>query len=309
MALKTISSTETVTKTSVRKSFISSDDVLMGRGARATENEGNVRFRQVVRSRLRDYLTAPRRQEKDQIAREILAIVKSRNGRFLRKVESMDESQGGSDYVAVEDDVALLKVKQALRDQKLEEANSVSSASDLSIENIPKTIGVDKHGLLGKEIGLSPFFAPKAFGTTTDSVLLHVLKEQARVSAAYPGLVQASGASGLAAARIAIAERELAEAALKAPSRDAILQAALLNQTQSSFLGLPSASFPLGLGPLNPSSGLLALEAEARLRLAQQASVQDLLFRTSAHSRARAGSFQELGDVANAQRLFKRQKI
>ncbi|KAL7562957.1 hypothetical protein ACA910_018597 [Epithemia clementina (nom. ined.)] len=107
-------------------SSIAADDVLMGRGARATENEGNVRFRNIVRSRLQEYVKAPRRQEKDQIAREILGVVKSRKGRFMRKVNN-SSSDDSSLYAAVDDDVALLKVKQALRDQKIEDCGSGSS--------------------------------------------------------------------------------------------------------------------------------------------------------------------------------------
>mmetsp|Transcript_13881 Transcript_13881/g.33357 ORF Transcript_13881/g.33357 Transcript_13881/m.33357 type:complete len:293 (-) Transcript_13881:310-1188(-) len=280
-------------KSAVRKSFIAPDDVLMGRGARATENEGNVRFRQVVRSRLREYLTAPRRQEKDQIAREILAIVKSRNGRFLRKVESMDDSQA-SDYAVVQDDVALLKVKQALRDQKLEEANSVSASSSVS--------SVENHK--GSVADSGAFNSPKAspmLGGSSDALLLETLKTQARMKAleniAFPSLAQPNSVTGLAAARI-LAERELVNAAAlrAAAGTDSILGAALLNQ--GSILGLNSR-------PLS----LLALETEARMRFAQQATLQDLLAQSAANQRIRAGGFQELGDITSAQRLFKRQKI
>lgn len=282
MALKT-NTTETGKATKTQKSVISEHDVLMGRGARATENEGNVRFRNVVRSRLREYLTAPRRQEKDQIAREILGVVKSRNGKFLRKVESMDESQEGSDYIEVEDDVALLKVKQALRDQKMEDSNASVSSNGSSKNSVSKSVG-----LLGKDVTVSPMLHGAPLGTTADSLLLRqmMVNDQLR-------------------ARLAIAESPIlgGDILLRAKLEEARRQA-LLHSLSPSAVGLPP------LGSISATS-LLALDAEARLRAAQQANIQDLLLKAAPATNlgVRAGGFQELGDLASAQRLLKRQKI
>ena len=271
-----------------KTSVISDQDVLMGRGARATENEGNVRFRHVVRSRLRDYLTAPRRQEKDQIAREILAVVKSRNGRFLKKVESMDESQGGSDFVEVHDDVALLKVKQALRDQKMEDSNaSVVSNGSSKGAAAPS----EATGLVGKENPVSPLL-PGASLVTAESFLVRqmMLNEQVR-------------------AQMAVAESPIlgGDLLLRAKLEQARRQA-LLSSLAPSAVGLP----PLGLPSLNTPSLLTTLDAGARIHAAQQqANLQDLLLKAVPTTTlgVRAGGFQELGDLASAQRLLKRPKI
>ena len=52
------------------------------------ENEGNVRFRRLVRQYKGDYIAAEKRIRKDAIAREILDIIADRGGKFLRKIET-----------------------------------------------------------------------------------------------------------------------------------------------------------------------------------------------------------------------------
>jgi hypothetical protein len=103
------------------------NDVLMGRGAPAIDNEGNVRFRRIVQSRRAEYFSVSRRQAKDQIARQIVSTVISAGGRFLKKVDSpalaTDPVLTGEvqAWVMVEDDAVLSKVKQALRDRSSED--------------------------------------------------------------------------------------------------------------------------------------------------------------------------------------------
>jgi hypothetical protein len=102
-------------------------DVLMGRGTPAMTHTGNVAFRRLVASRKLDYVQALRRREKDGIAREIVASVKSRDGLFLRKIDSSSVHaskehliagipKGESAWMTVSEEAVLLKVKQALRD-------------------------------------------------------------------------------------------------------------------------------------------------------------------------------------------------
>jgi hypothetical protein len=101
-------------------------DVLMGRGTPAMAHKGNIQFRRLVASRKLDYVQTMRRREKDDIAREIVKTVKSRNGLFLRKMDSStiraaagsdaDIAKDGCVWMTVPDEVVLLKVKQALRD-------------------------------------------------------------------------------------------------------------------------------------------------------------------------------------------------
>jgi hypothetical protein len=98
----------------------------------AMEHEGNQTFRGLVKSRRAEYMAARRRWEKDKIAREIVALVTSHGGRFLRRVVDHDSpstslqqqvpSLGLPDgvteaWVLVDEMAILNKVKQALRDQ------------------------------------------------------------------------------------------------------------------------------------------------------------------------------------------------
>ena len=113
------------------------DDVLLGRGAPIINYVGNVKFRTLVRSRKNDYITSGRHKIKDKVAKSILREIQRRGGRFLKRIGAPNKS----DVVALEDmnqtttdgisstsyqqkvyqiaefDVALEKVKQALRDK------------------------------------------------------------------------------------------------------------------------------------------------------------------------------------------------
>ena len=72
---------------------ISQNDVLLGRGAMAIGNEGNIRFRALVRLHQSDYVSTSRRRKKEKIADEVRLTVADRNGRFLRRIESQQEMQ------------------------------------------------------------------------------------------------------------------------------------------------------------------------------------------------------------------------
>lgn len=101
------------------------NDVLFGRGAPSIDNEGNVRFRQLVQNRKVEYVSTGKRQIKDVIARQVIQAVHQRNGRFLRKIESLVEAEemgvpeGITAWATVDDATVLSKVKQALRDREL----------------------------------------------------------------------------------------------------------------------------------------------------------------------------------------------
>lgn len=102
-------------------------DVLMGRGAPAIDNEGNVRMRRLIATRKPEYLAASKRQEKDQIARQVVTTIKSQGGRFLKKVEEPEQchtlgiEEGTDTWMAVDEETVLTKVKQALRDRSTED--------------------------------------------------------------------------------------------------------------------------------------------------------------------------------------------
>lgn len=95
-------------------------DVLFGRGSGPNDHEGNVRFRQLVADRKSQYMATNHRLTKTKIAREIVQLVLTGNGRFLRRVETkeleeMGLSEGTECYELVDDDTIMEKAKQALR--------------------------------------------------------------------------------------------------------------------------------------------------------------------------------------------------
>lgn len=100
------------------------NDCLMGKGKLQTDFEGNVRFRAVVYSLLPRYFSSSSRAEKDRLAQLVVHIVRSRKGRFLRRVESpMEAEQLNLDncnqiWLVAEDKLILPKVKQTFRDQR-----------------------------------------------------------------------------------------------------------------------------------------------------------------------------------------------
>ena len=95
----------------------------MGRGAPATENEGNIRFRSLIKWYLPLYLATKQRTDKDRLARRVVATVRSRTGRFLRRIETPAEakqlplSQYQGVWLFVEEKLIIPKVKQTFRDQ------------------------------------------------------------------------------------------------------------------------------------------------------------------------------------------------
>lgn len=103
------------------------NDVLGGRGAPIIDNEGNHRFRKIVAGRRAEYFALSRRQAKDRIARQIVTTVRSRGGRFLKKLDDNDQvrslgvKKGDNVWIELDEDTVLTKVKQALRDKSTED--------------------------------------------------------------------------------------------------------------------------------------------------------------------------------------------
>lgn len=101
------------------------NDVLMGRGALATDYEGNLRLRSIVHSRIEEYAAADKRSLKHQIAEEIVAAVKHRGGRFLQSADTLTDidpallpKNVAAWYIVDDENVLIAKVKQLLRDVK-----------------------------------------------------------------------------------------------------------------------------------------------------------------------------------------------
>ena len=161
-------------------------DVLMGRGAPSTDAPGNLKFRDLVKLRRQEYVTAKRRKEKQHIAGEIIATVKSRGGRFLERVETFRKTTESGEtkkitiWTPVDDRKTLLvKVKQLMRDvgpdaqekrnqrreqrrqkdveELLEKKTRSSFQRDSKEESVPKQVPVTK-----ALESLSPPMAPSA---------------------------------------------------------------------------------------------------------------------------------------------------
>lgn len=119
---------------------IEPNDVLLGRGAPVINNKGNIRFRNDVNACKAEYIASCRHDVKNKIATDVLNTVASRGGRFLRKIEDADEAsklgmvltENKSVYIVADEEVALQKVKQALREKGPKSLNMVCSSQQQS---------------------------------------------------------------------------------------------------------------------------------------------------------------------------------
>lgn len=128
---------------------IGPDDVLLGRGNHVL-NRGNEKFRDIVQSRSLEYWSCVDNASKDDIARQIVDAVHSRNGRFLRKVmnqpkenhdtESCDPNCAVStsatttmdtQWRIAETESIMVKVKQTLRDMNASLRKRASAAEKI----------------------------------------------------------------------------------------------------------------------------------------------------------------------------------
>jgi len=97
-------------------------DVLSGRGGGINAHPGNVVFREWVRVRKEDYNLAPNKAEKTRVATEVMDQVRQQDppGRFLTRDTNVSHmgmgSGGGSWWVEIDENRALAKTSQALRE-------------------------------------------------------------------------------------------------------------------------------------------------------------------------------------------------
>lgn len=101
-------------------------DVMLGRGKQNAGRPGNAYFRECVLRNSGDYKGCGTMARKDIIARQIVAHIHSKGGRFLRSTTAATKQQAGGvmgvpTWEVVSDDVALGKVKQAMRDAVAQE--------------------------------------------------------------------------------------------------------------------------------------------------------------------------------------------
>ena len=105
-----------------RYTSLAKNDILCGRGSGPNEHVGNVEFRKLVLTRKVEYNNAnTSRDTKGKIANDIINTVRSKGGRFLRKlnVEQMKEAgcykRGMAVYELADEVTILEKTKQTLR--------------------------------------------------------------------------------------------------------------------------------------------------------------------------------------------------
>ena len=93
---------------------ISMHDVLLGRGGQTNNHLGNREYRRIVFEHQNEYLHA-KKKEKALIARQIVKIVHTNGGRFLKK-DDHSSYDGGDAWVEVPYAKAVSKTSQALRE-------------------------------------------------------------------------------------------------------------------------------------------------------------------------------------------------
>jgi hypothetical protein len=107
---------------------LSEHDVLLGRGTGPNECRGNVRLRALVRQALRNTdLSKLDGKLKAGYSKEILEVVKSNNGLFVKALPPSLQYGPRRTFVAVSDVVALDKIKQSFRHQLRALGESVES--------------------------------------------------------------------------------------------------------------------------------------------------------------------------------------
>lgn len=92
----------------------SSTDVLLGRGGMTNKHPGNIRFRDLVNGRKKEYKAIPRHRYKlkTQFAENVMRQVHAYGGRFLERVNDKSDS----DWVVATDTAARKKCSQRLRE-------------------------------------------------------------------------------------------------------------------------------------------------------------------------------------------------
>ena len=141
-------------------------------------NEGNKRYRDLVKERRPEYLATGKRHKKDQIAREIVEVITNdRKGRFVRKVESLIEAEelgvpeGVTAWALVPLDAVLLKVKQALRGRRADGSGDGDDDEDDSEQDEGKANSV--YGASTGDIHAAHFTAgehPRALAAATHTL-------------------------------------------------------------------------------------------------------------------------------------------
>ena len=95
----------------------SNNDVLIGKGKFYQYHKGNVRFRFLVEEHRERYENAER-HDKNPLCQEVVDLIKSRGGRFLKRIETTDSVSFSTLWVEVSDPEACKKTSMCFRSQK-----------------------------------------------------------------------------------------------------------------------------------------------------------------------------------------------
>jgi hypothetical protein len=168
---------------------LSQNDVILGRGTPSILNEGNIRFRKLVQSRKLEYLNAQKRQIKSWIARQVVQAVSLKQGRFLRRIESLAEAEqkgvpkGIHAWVPVHEGTILKTVKQALRNR--------NTWDEDDIQDIKQQLG---SGASGEAAGHTKGITPETYleGLEQKAILQRMdVQQQAAEQTGVPEIVNA----------------------------------------------------------------------------------------------------------------------
>lgn len=94
---------------------LTDDDVLLGRGKRSYNHEGNVRFRKFVLELADSYSKNDNKAHRKALAQQVVNRVARNGGKFLRQVED-ERGKASGMFEGVPPPIVRTKVKQALRD-------------------------------------------------------------------------------------------------------------------------------------------------------------------------------------------------
>jgi hypothetical protein len=97
---------------------ITENDVLAGRGTGSNQFIGNIKFRALVETRKKEYVTQNKHKVKKKIATEILSQIHQNGGRFLKLIEDSAEADDVVEngiWIEESEKEALDKIKMCLR--------------------------------------------------------------------------------------------------------------------------------------------------------------------------------------------------
>jgi len=102
-------------------------DVLCGRGSGPNERVGNSNYRDLVMRRKVEYHNLPSRdyKRKQRIAQEIIEVIHSQGGRFVKLAPNIEQIEGQEKYVLVDSTTVLEKTKQALRQRSVADPKGI----------------------------------------------------------------------------------------------------------------------------------------------------------------------------------------